>query len=93
MLIRLLFRPVSILSGVMAGLLARRSFALIWRLVDDKRPPQSDQRAVSVPKLALALALEGAVFRAVKGLADHVSRQRFAAFTGRWPGDEEPEQS
>lgn len=84
---------MSILGGVLAGLLARRSFALIWRLIDEERPPQSDQRAVSVPKLALALALEGAVFRAVKGLVDHASRQGFADFTGRWPGDEEPEQS
>jgi hypothetical protein len=91
--IKLLFRPVSILGGLVAGLLARRSFALIWRLLDDKRPPQSDQRAVSVPKLALALALEGAVFRAVKGLVDHASRRGFADFTGRWPGSEGPEQS
>jgi hypothetical protein len=91
--IKLLFKPVSILSGIVAGLLARRSFTLIWRLVDDKRPPQSDQRAVSVPKLALALALEGAVFRAVKGLVDHASRRGFADFTGRWPGSEGPEQS
>jgi hypothetical protein len=91
--IKLLFRPVSILGGLVAGLLARRSFALIWRLVDDKRPPQSDQRAVSMPKLALALALEGAVFRAVKGLVDHASRRGFADFTGRWPGSEGPEQS
>ncbi len=92
-MIKLIFRPVSILGGVLAGLLARRSFALIWRLIDEERPPQSDQRAVSVPKLALALALEGAVFRAVKGLVDHASRRGFADFTGRWPGDEEPEQS
>lgn len=92
-MIKLLFRPVSILSGIVAGLLARRSFALIWRLVDDKRPPQSDQRAVSVPKLALALALEGAVFRAVKGLVDYASRRGFADFTGRWPGSEGPDQS
>jgi hypothetical protein len=92
-LIKLLFKPVSILSGVLAGLLARRSFALIWRLVDDKQPPKSDQRTASVPKLALALALEGAVFRAVKGLVDHASRQGFADFTGRWPGSEGPKQS
>ena len=92
-MIKLLFKPVSVLSGLLAGLLARRSFSLIWRLVDDERPPQSDQRTVSVPKLALALALEGAVFRAVKGLVDHASRQGFADFTGRWPGDEGREQS
>ncbi len=92
-MIKLLFKPVSILSGLLAALLARGSFSLIWRLVDDERPPQSDQRAVSVPKLALALALEGAVSRAVKGLVDHASRQGFAGFTGRWPGDEKPERS
>jgi hypothetical protein len=39
----------------------------------------------------VALALEGAVFRATKGLADHGARRAFARMTGSWPGEEQPE--
>jgi hypothetical protein len=43
--------------------------------------------------LILALAIEGAVFRAVRGLVDHSARRGFHRATGSWPGDEAPEQS
>ena len=42
-------------------------------------------------KLAAALAIEGAVFRTVRGLADHGSRRTFARLTGSWPGEAAPE--
>jgi hypothetical protein len=38
-----------------------------------------------------ALAIEGAIFRAVKGAFDHYARVSFARFTGTWPGEEQPE--
>lgn len=90
---KLLFLPVSIASGILAGRLSRKSFALIWSAVDDEEPPKAEHRRVGVGKLALALALEGALFRLVKGLVDHASRKGFADFTGVWPGEEGPEPS
>jgi hypothetical protein len=39
----------------------------------------------------LALVIEGALFRLVKGLFDHASRRGFAKATGSWPGEEAPE--
>ena len=86
---KLLFRPVAIVSGLIAGIIGRKAFALIWRVVDDQDPPQPESRRVSVGKLTLALTLEGAIFRVVKGLVDHASRQGFARFTGRWPGEQD----
>jgi hypothetical protein len=37
--------------------------------------------------------LEGAIFRAVRGVFDHGSRQAFSRLTGSWPGEERPERS
>lgn len=88
---KLLFRPVAIVSGLLAGIIGRRTFALLWRAVDDQEPPQPENRRASLGKLTLALSLQGAVFSVVKGLVDHVSRQGFARFTGRWPGEQEEE--
>ena len=86
---KLLYKPVGIVSGLLAGLLGRRLFARLWALADKAEPPKPENR-VAWPKLLGALALEGAVFRLVKGAADHASRRWFAKRTGRWPGEESP---
>jgi hypothetical protein len=38
-----------------------------------------------------ALALEGAIFRATRGLVDHFARRSFERATGRWPGETAPQ--
>ena len=46
---------------------------------------------MSWPQLVVALAIEGAIFRAVRGLVDRGSRRGFYRLTGVWPGEERPE--
>jgi hypothetical protein len=84
--IKLLYRPFGIVGGVLAGIVSRQAYARVWRLIDRDAPPAADVRNVSVGKLALALLLEGAIFRAARGLFDHGSRVVFRRTTGRWPG-------
>ncbi len=83
---KLIFRPVRLVAGILAGLTGKKLFEGLWRVVDDRQPPKPDEQPVSIGKLVLALALEGAVFRLVKGLAEHGSRRAFAGVTGSWPG-------
>jgi hypothetical protein len=90
---KLLFIPFSIAAGLVAGLLSKKLFDLAWGLVDDEEPPESEHRDVSWAKLAIAMALQGAIFRAVRGIADRSSRLAFYRFTGSWPGEEEPEET
>lgn len=59
---RILFAPVGILGGVIAGVIAKKSFDFVWSRISDEEAPEPDQRDVSVPMLAGALALEGAIF-------------------------------
>ena len=75
----------------MAGFVAKRLFAAAWGLIDEEGPPDSEHRRASWPKLIVAAALEGAIFRATRAAADHGSRKAFAGVTGSWPGEEEPE--
>ena len=87
---KLLFKPFSIATGLIAGMASKKAFELIWSKIDTREDaPQPDRRAVGWGKLALALGLEGALFRVVKGLVDHGSRQAFAGVTGAWPGKDE----
>jgi Protein of unknown function (DUF4235) len=90
---KILFIPVSIVSGVIAGLVGRRLFDFAWARVSDEEPPEPEHRDVSWPKLLVALALEGAIFRATRGIVERGSRVGFLRLTGAWPGEEEPERT
>lgn len=88
---KLIFTPFSIVAGLLAGIIGKRLFRGLWGVVDEQEPPKPDQRAGKLQKLALALVVEGALFRLVKGLTDHGSRHAFARLTGSWPGEVAPE--
>jgi Protein of unknown function (DUF4235) len=66
---------------------------VLWGVIDDQEAPEPKYRDISLKKLIPALVLEGAIFRAIRGLFDHGTRQAFQRLTGTWPGDEQPEQA
>ena len=88
---KILFVPFSVLGGILAGAVGKKAFEGLWGVVDDQEPPDAKHRQVQLRKLIPALLLEGAIFRAVKGLFDHGSRRAFSKLTGRWPGEERPD--
>jgi Protein of unknown function (DUF4235) len=90
---KFLFLPFSIVAGLIAGFLSKKIFDGIWGLFENEEAPEPEHKEISLVKLVLALAIEGAVFRAVRGLVDHSARRGFERATGSWPGDEAPEQT
>jgi hypothetical protein len=88
---KFVFLPISILGGIVAGLLGKKIFEQIWGVVDDEEPPEPKHREVEYGKLAGALLLEGAIFRLARGFFDHGARHGFQRVTGSWPGQEAPE--
>lgn len=88
---KLIFLPISVTAGLLAGFVGKKIFDQIWGLVDDDEPPQPKHREFEWPKLIAALVIEGAIFRLVKGLTDQGARRSFARLTGTWPGEEAPE--
>jgi hypothetical protein len=87
----MIFLPVSVGGGLLAGLIGKKLFAVIWGAIDDQEAPKPEHRKISLPKLAVALLIEGALFSLIRGLVDHGSRHVFTRMTGAWPGDERPE--
>ena len=85
---KLLFAPLGIVAGLIAGFAAQKGFDLIWTRIDDAEPPEPEDRGAPYAKLGAALVLEGAIFRLVKGMTDHGARRGFASLTGRWPGED-----
>jgi Protein of unknown function (DUF4235) len=88
---KLLFIPVSVGGGLLAGFVSKKIFDQIWGLFDEQEPPDSKHRDIEWPKLLIAAAIQGAIFRATKEATDHYSRRAFARTTGTWPGEKEPD--
>jgi hypothetical protein len=85
------FIPFSVVLSLVAGQLSKKLFDAVWSLFDDEQAPRPKHREVPLAKTVLALVIEGAIFRVVRGLADHGARQAFARVTGTWPGEERPD--
>ena len=88
---KLLFVPFSLIGGLLAGFVGKKAFDAVWGLVDEEEAPEGAHRDVPWGKLIVAAAIQGAIFRAVKEVADRGSRQAFLSLTGAWPGEEKPE--
>jgi Protein of unknown function (DUF4235) len=88
---KILFIPFSVIGGILAGIVGKKTFEALWGAFDDEEAPDPKHREISFKKLVPALLLEGAIFRAVRGLFDHGTRQAFSRLTGSWPGEERPE--
>jgi hypothetical protein len=88
---KLLFVPFSVIGGILAGAIGKKSFEMLWGAFDDQEAPDPQHREVSLKKLIPALVLQGAIFRAIRGLVDHGTRHAFQKMTGSWPGEEKPE--
>jgi hypothetical protein len=89
--VKLLFTPLSILGGLVAGALGKKLFDALWGLIDDEEAPEPKHRDLPLAKLVLALVVQGAIFRLVRGMADHGMRHGYARLTGSWPGEEKPD--
>jgi len=87
----IVFRPVGIVLGIIAGMGARKVFDAIWGRFSDEEAPNPEHREIDWRKFVAAMLVEGAIFRLIRGFVDHHSRRAFAGLTGTWPGQEEPE--
>jgi hypothetical protein len=85
------FTPLGLIFGLLGGQLAKKVFDFVWGLIDDEEAPRPKHRDVPLAKLLLALVIEGAIARVVRGLIDHGARHGWAQLTGQWPGEERPE--
>jgi len=85
------FTPISIVVGLAAGQLSKKIFDRVWGLVDDEEAPKPKHRNIPFVKMIIALLVEGAIFRTVRGIVDHGARRGWSRLTGSWPGEEEPD--
>jgi Protein of unknown function (DUF4235) len=87
-MIKLLYKPVSILVSVLGGLLAGAIFKQIWKLAarEDDAPKATDARR-GWHEILPAAAVQGAVYGLVKAAVDRGAAEGTHKVTGVWPGD------
>ncbi len=88
---KLFYKPFGILMGVLAGLIGRKLFGLIWGRFDDAEPPEATTEHSPLPKVLGAAALQGAIFAGVRAGVERAGARGFQRVTGVWPGEKEPD--
>jgi hypothetical protein len=85
---KLLYKPIGTLVGVLSGLLAGAIFKRVWRAVahEDDAPSAKDKYR-SWTEVVSAAAVQGAVFGGVKAAVDRMGAVGYARLTGVWPGN------
>lgn len=88
-MIKLVYKPVSMLVSVLGGVLAGVIFQRIWKITarEDDAPKATDAQR-GWREVLLAATLQGAIFAVVKAAVDRGAAEGTRKLTGVWPGDE-----
>lgn len=92
-IITILYKPLGIVVGVLAGLLSKRIFGFLWGKIDEEDPPKANTEVAPMTKVLAAAALQGMVFKLVRALVDRQMARSTRYLTGVWPGERAPEQN
>ena len=87
-MIKLVYKPVSLLVSVLSGVLAGAIFKQLWRVSarEDDAPKATDARRGS-HEILPAAALQGAIYAVVKATVDRGAAEGTHKLTGVWPGE------
>ena len=88
---KIIYKPIGIVLGLIAGLLASRVFQFIWSKIDDEEPPGPTTQQADWSKVLAAAAVQGMVFKTVRTVVGRYGAQGFHHLTGVWPGERRPD--
>jgi len=83
---KIVYKPVGMLAGALAGAAAGLLFKQVWRLIaHEKDTPSATDEQRGWSEILIAAALQGAIFAVVKAAIDRGGAEGVRAFTGEWP--------
>ncbi len=85
--VKILYKPVTILVGALAGLVASQLFERVWALLGTGEPADPEDREAGWGEVVISAALMGAIFGAVRAAIQRGGAKGFERATGVWPGD------
>lgn len=88
---KLIYKPIGLVLGLAAGAIGRLVFSKIWGMIEDAEPPEPTTERATWPKVLLAAAIQGLIFRTVKVVVERAGATGWRNLTGVWPGEKEPD--
>lgn len=88
---KLLYKPIGIIAGILSGLVGKRIFNFVWSRIDDEDPPKPTTLETSWTKVIIAGALQGVIFRVTRTISDRYLAMGWTWLTGSWPGERRPD--
>ncbi|HEX5596000.1 MAG TPA: DUF4235 domain-containing protein [Micromonosporaceae bacterium] len=83
---KIAYRPVGLLLGLGAGMLAGVVFKQVWKMASgDTEAPQATDENRGWGEILAAAALQGAIFAVVKAAVDRSGAVGMRRITGQWP--------
>jgi hypothetical protein len=89
--VKLLYKPIGLVLGVIAGMIGKKAFDFAWTKLDDEEPPTGTTRRAPWTKILAAAALQGVIFRTVRVTVDRYGAIAWQYLTGFWPGEKRPD--
>lgn len=85
-MVKLLYKPIAILSVLLAGVVANALFSKVWKAVahEDDAPDASDEER-DLKEILPAVALKGAIAGVVKAVIQRGGASGVRGLTGTWP--------
>jgi len=90
-LVTVIYKPIGIIAGILAGLVGSRIFKFVWSKIDEEDPPKPNTEWATWSKILSAAALQGMIFKLVRAFVDRGVARTFYSFTGFWPGERTPD--
>ena len=87
---KVLYRPVGLVSSLIAGVIAGKIFDQVWKKVsagEGSDPPGALETEYPLKEILAAAALQGALFALVRTIVSRGGARAFERATGEWPGD------
>jgi hypothetical protein len=85
---KLLYKPVGLILGAIAGVIAGKLFEQVWGMFTDRVPADPEDREASWGEVLVSAAISGAIFTAVRAVVQRGGAKGFERATGIWPGSE-----
>ena len=90
---KLLYKPFGIVLGILAGLVSKKLFDVVWGIFDNEEPPKPTTREADWPKVMAAAAVQGVTFKVTRAAVDRAGAKGFSYLTGVWPGPKQQDES
>ena len=88
---KVIYRPIGLILGILAGLVGKRIFDFAWTKIDDEDTPKGTTQQAPWVKVLGAAALQGLIFKTTRVVVDRYGAQGWYYLTGSWPGEKRPD--